>query len=66
MTMDARALRAHETIRPDLETVREWAKRNFTKERIADLVVCASTVTVLGMFLHMLHSALANWTIVSF
>jgi len=56
----------HEAIHPDWETVREWAKRTFTKERIADVVVCASTLTGLGMVLHMLHRALANSAIAGF
>jgi hypothetical protein len=66
MATDARAVRTHETIHPDWETVKAWAKRTFTKQRIADLVVLASTVAVLGMVLHILHSALENHAIVTY
>ena len=68
MRTDEQTIRGHEIVRPhvDLEGIKERAKRAFTKERIADVVVCASTVTVLGMVLHMLHSALESYTIVPF
>jgi hypothetical protein len=44
--------------------MREWAKRTLTKERIADVVVCASTVAVLGLVLNSLHRAMESLTIV--
>ena len=68
MRTDGQTIRGNEIVTPhvDLESVKEWAKRTFTKERIADVVVCASTVTVLGMVLHMLHGALENSAIVGF
>ena len=68
MGTDGQTLRGNERVIPhvDLESVKAWVKRTFTKERIADLVVCASTVAVLGMVLHMLHGALENGAIVGF
>jgi hypothetical protein len=66
MTMYTKVVGTLETVHPDLETVREWAKRTFTKERIAGLVVCVSTVTILGMVLHILHRALETRSIVGF
>ena len=64
MATDARAIRKPEATHPDWEKVKEWAKATLTKERIADVFVCASTVTILGMVLHMLHTALENGMVV--
>ena len=50
----------------DLESVREWTKRTFTKARIVDVAMCASTVTVVGMVLSTLYRAMENQTIVGF
>jgi hypothetical protein len=66
MATDASAIRIYEAIHPDWETVKEWAKRTLTKERIEDLIVCASTLAILGMVLHILHSALGNSAIAPF
>ena len=66
MATDARAIGTHEAIHPDWDTVKEWTKRKFTKERIADGLVCASTVTVLGTVLFTLYRALGTRTIVGF
>jgi hypothetical protein len=68
MRTDGKTLKGLEMVIPHvhLESVREWAKRKLTKEVIADVVVCASTVTILGTVLHMLHRALENRAIVGF
>ena len=68
MRTDGQTIRGNERGIPhvDLQAVKEWAKRAFAKERMVDVVVCASTVTVLGMVLHMLHMALETHTIVGF
>jgi len=47
-----------------LESVKEWANRALTKERIADIIVCASTVAVLGLVLDILHRAMESITVV--
>ena len=39
----------------DLASVKEWAKATFRKERITEIVVCTSTVTVLGTVLFALY-----------
>ncbi len=63
MTTDARALRAHETITPDWETMKERAKATFTRERILGATVCAATVSPIGVVLFSLHTAMENRTI---
>ena len=68
MRTDGQTLRANQMVNPnlDLESVKEWARRAFTKETIAGVVVSASTVTVLGTLLFALHRAMENQTIVGF
>ena len=66
METHTKTVGTHELIRPDWETVKAWVRRAFTRERVADVVVCVSTVTVLGMILHSLNRALQNHTIVGF
>ena len=66
MRTDGQTLRGNEMVIPhvDLESVKEGAKRTFTKERIVDAAVYASTVTVVGMVLSTLYRAMQNPTIV--
>jgi hypothetical protein len=66
MGTHARAIKTHEVTHPDWETVKSWAKATFTKERITDVVVCASSVTVLGTVLFTLYRAMETRTIVGF
>ena len=68
MKAHGETLRGNEMAIPhvDLESVKEWAKRTFTKERIVDVAMCASTVTVVGMVLSVLYRAMQNQTIVGF
>ena len=68
MRTDGQTLREDEMVVPhaDLESVKAWAKRTFTKERIVDVAMCASTVTVVGMVLSTLYRAMENQTIVGF
>jgi len=68
MRTDGQALRGNEMVIPhvDLESVKGWAKRAFTKERIVDVAMCASTVTVVGMVLSTLYRAMQNQTMVGF
>ena len=68
MKTDGQTLRGSEMVIPhvDLETLKAWAKRTFTKERIVDVAMCASTVTVVGMVLSTLYRAMENQTIVGF
>ena len=46
MATNTRALRTHEAIHPDWETVKEWARATFTKERMAEVGVVAATLVV--------------------
>ena len=68
MRTDGQTLRGNEMVIPhvDLEPVKGWAKRTFTKERIVDIAMCASTVTVIGIVLSTLYRAMQNPTIVGF
>ena len=68
MRTDGQTIRGNEIVTPhvDLESVKEWAKRTFTKERIVDVAMCASTVTVVGMVLSVLYRAMQNQTVVGF
>ena len=68
MRTDGQTIRGNEMVIPhvDLESVKEWAKATFTKERIVDVAVCASTVTVFGVILSTLYRALETRTILGF
>ena len=68
MGTDGQTLREDEMVIPrvDLVSVKGSAKRTFTKERIADVIVCASTVTLLGTVLFTLYRAMECRTIVGF
>ena len=50
MRTHGETIRGNEMVIPhvDLESVKEWAKRTFTQERIVDVAISASTVTVVG------------------
>ena len=50
MRTDTRAIGGHKIDVPqvNLDRVKEWAKRAFSKERIAEVAVTAATVVVLG------------------
>ena len=68
MRTDGQTLRGNEMAIPhvDLESVKGWAKRIFTKERIVDAAISASTVTVVGVVLSVLYRAMQNQTITGF
>jgi len=68
MRTDGQTLRGNEMAIPqvDLDSVKEWAQRTFTRERIVDAAVCVSTVSVLGMVLSVLYRAMQNHTITGF
>jgi hypothetical protein len=64
MGTNARAIRTHETIHPDWGTAKAWVKAMITKERMVNVVLCAATVTVVGVILFSLHKAMGNSAIV--
>jgi hypothetical protein len=47
-----------------LESAKELVRKTLTKERIADAVVCASTVAVLALILDILYRAMESQTVV--
>jgi hypothetical protein len=68
MRTDGQTLRGNEMVIPhvDLESVKEWAKATFTRERMAEVALCAATVTVIGVVLFSLHRAMENYIILGF
>jgi len=68
MRTDGQTLRGNEMAIPhvDLESVKEWAKATFTKERITEAALCAATVGVTGMVVFSLHRAMENYVIMGF
>ena len=66
MATDARALRTHEAVTPDWETVKGWAKAAVTKERMREAALCAATVSLMGVVVLSLHRAMENYIILGF
>ncbi len=66
MTTYTKAIGTHETIHPDWETVKGWAKATFTKERIHEAALCAATVSLIGVVVLSLHKAMENYIILGF
>ena len=66
MTTYTKAVGTHEAIHPDWETVKEWTKATFTKERIREAALCAATVSLIGVVVLSLHSAMENYIIFGF
>jgi hypothetical protein len=61
-------LRGNETIIPhvDLESVKEWAKATFTRERMPEVALCAATVSLIVVVVVSLHRAMENYIILGF
>ena len=66
MTTNASMLTTHEAMHPDGETVKEWAKATFTKDRMAEVALCAATVSLIGVVVLSLHRAMENYIILGF
>jgi hypothetical protein len=66
MTTYTKAIGTHETIHPDWETVKGWAKATFTKERIHEAALCAATVSIIGVVVFSLHRAMEHYIILGF
>ena len=68
MRTGGQTLRGNEMVIPhvDLESVKEWTKATFTRERMAEVALCACTVSVIGMVLFWLHRAMENYIILGF
>ena len=68
MRTDGQTIRGNELVIPhvNLESVKDWAKATFTRERVTEVVVYTSTMTVLGVVLSTLYRAVQNNTVVGF
>lgn len=68
MKTDGQTIRGNEIVIPhvNLESVKDWAKATFTRERVTEVVVYTSTMTVLGVVLSTLYRAVQNNTVVGF
>jgi len=68
MRTDGQTLRGNEMTIPhvDLESVKEWARATFTKERIREAALCAATVTLAGGLVFSLHKAMEHYVIMGF
>ena len=66
MATDARAVRIHEAIHPDWETVKEWAKDTFTKERMAEVGLAAATLVMAGYLGSVLFKGIETYSISGF
>ena len=68
MRTDGQTLRENEMAIPhvDLESVKEWAKATFTKERIREAALCAATVSLIGVVALSLHKAMESYVIMGF
>ena len=68
MRTDGQTLRGNEMAIPhvDLESVKEWAKATFTKERMTEVALCAAAVSLIGVVVVSLHRAMENYVILGF
>jgi hypothetical protein len=66
MSTDARAITIHETIHPDWETVKEWAKATFTKERMTEVGLAAATLAMTSYLGSVLFKGIATYSMSGF
>jgi len=66
MTTHTKAIETHETIHPDWETLKGWAKATFTKERVREAALCVATASLVGVVAVSLHRAMENYIILGF
>ena len=68
MRTDGNTIRGYEMVGPslDLEAVKDWAKKMFAKERIADATVTAATMGVLGYVCAVLYKGIETYSISGF
>ena len=67
MRTDGQTIKGHEMVLPslDLEGVKQWAKRVFTKDRMVAVALSGSTLAVLGTVLFALFGAMEANTVVA-
>ena len=66
MTTYTKVMTTQRVTHPDWETVKEWAKATFTRERIREAALCAGTVTFAGTLVFSLHKAMEHYVIMGF
>jgi hypothetical protein len=66
MTTYTKAMTTQAATHPDWETVKEWARATFTKERMREAALCVATVTFAGVLVFSLHMAMENYIILGF
>jgi hypothetical protein len=66
MATDTRAIGTPEAMHPDWETVREWAKATFTKERMAEVGLAAATLVVTGYLGSVLFKGMETYSMSGF
>ena len=66
MTTYTKVMTTQRVTHPDWETVKEWAKSTFTKERIREAALCAATVSLIGVVALSLHKAMESYVIMGF
>jgi len=66
MRTDANAVTGHEfvSLHPDLEAVKDWAKRAFSNDTIAEVGVVAATLVLLGYLGAVVYQGLHTFTMV--
>ena len=66
MTTFAKTVGTHEATHADWEAVKEWAKATFTRERIREAALCATTVGFAGSLVFSLHKSMEHYVIMGF
>ncbi|MEW6441064.1 MAG: hypothetical protein AB1640_09050 [bacterium] len=51
---------------PEWEEAKEWARKVFTRDRVAEATLTGVTVIILGVLFYALGSALNNYTITGY
>jgi hypothetical protein len=66
MRTNANAVRSHEFVspHPDLEAVKDWAKRAFPKDRIPEPGVVTATLVLAGYLGAVVYQVLNSFTLV--
>jgi hypothetical protein len=68
MRTDGQTIRGNEMVVPhvDLESVKEWARSTFTKERMAEVGLVAATLVVTGYLGSVLVKGIETYSISGF
>jgi len=68
MRTDGQTFRENEMVieHEGLESVKQWAKATFTRERMVEVAIYASALTSAGAVLFSLHRAMENYIILGF